>query len=43
MQGDGADVQLDVQRALEDQEEIVRILMLMPVKFALDLGHHHIG
>jgi Protein of unknown function (DUF1326) len=28
--------------ALEDEEEVVRIVVLMPDKLALHLGHHHI-
>jgi hypothetical protein len=40
--GDGAISQFDVERTLEHQKKIIRVIMLMPVEWALELGNHNV-
>jgi hypothetical protein len=42
VEGDGAVLQFDVERALERKEKIVRVVMLMPVEWPLELSHHYV-
>jgi hypothetical protein len=39
---DGPIPQLDVEHAFQHEEEIVGIVMLVPVVFAFDLGDHDV-
>ena len=38
----GAVAQLDIEDALKDEEEIVRIIVLVPDEFALELRNHDV-
>ena len=42
VEGDGAVLQFDVERALERKEKIVRVVMLMPVEWPLELSHQYV-
>ena len=39
---EGAIPQLDVERSLEHNKEIVCVVMLMPVELPVKLGHHNV-
>ena len=42
VEADGAVLQFDVERTLEHKEKIVRVLVLMPVEWPLELSHQYV-
>src|SRR5689334_19000543 len=42
VEGHRAIAQLDVKRTLEHKKEIVRVVMLVPMEWPLELGHHDV-
>jgi hypothetical protein len=42
IEGDRAVPELDVERTLEHKEEIVCLVMLVPVERSFELGHHDV-
>src|SRR5262249_5444527 len=42
VEGDRAIAQLDIERPIEDEEKIVRVVVLMPVERTLKFPHHDV-
>ena len=42
MKGNGAIPKLDVERPVEHQKEIVRVVVLVPMKWPFELGDHDV-
>ena len=43
VEGDGSVSELDVEAALEDEEEVVGVVVLVPDKFTFDFDDHDVG